>query len=260
MIPQLHAAINADDIRTPPAGAPLRGLRRPAACVVATRPAQFARAATMKTILCYGDSNTHGTNPADWSRFDLHTRWPGVLRRELGADYWVIEEGCGGRTTVWDDPVEDQLQGSKNGAAYLRPCLHSHQPLDLVVILLGTNDLKARFGAGAEDIARGAGALVDLVRQSTAGPGGRAPRVLLLAPPPVAPLAGTPFSDMLAGAEEKSARFGQFFRQVAAERDCPLLDLAEVIVSSPTEGVHFDAPEHAKLARAVAAKVRELLT
>ncbi len=109
----------------------------------------------MKTILCYGDSNTHGFNPATQGRFSLSERWTGVLMRELGSDYHVIEEGLGGRTTVWDDPIME----SRNGRDYLLPCLWSHKPLDLVIIMLGTNDLKDRFSLTPFDIAAGAGAL-----------------------------------------------------------------------------------------------------
>jgi lysophospholipase L1-like esterase len=99
----------------------------------------------MKTILCYGDSNTWGAVPLQSleliERFGRSERWTGVLQRELGQAYEVIAEGCNGRTTVWEDPIE----GYKNGKEYLIPCLDSHQPLDLVIIMLGTNDLKARF-------------------------------------------------------------------------------------------------------------------
>ncbi len=211
--------------------------------------------AAMKTILCFGDSNTYGANPTGGPRFNMRTRWPAVLRHELGPDYWVIEEGCNGRTTVWDDPIE----GHKNGAAYLPACLHSHMPLDLVVILLGTNDLKQRFGLGPDDIARGAGVLVELCYQSAAGPDGKRPKVLLLAPPPLAPLAGTQFAEMFSGGEEKSRSLGRWYQRIATEKRCAFLDLATVIVSSPIDGIHFDAPEHAQLGQMVAIKTRELI-
>ena len=94
-----------------------------------------------KTILCYGDSNTWGYDPVNACRYDRNIRWPGVLQKELGQAYYVKEEGLCGRTTVWDDPVE----GHKNGLKQLTPILHSHCPLDLVVIMLGTNDLKMRY-------------------------------------------------------------------------------------------------------------------
>jgi lysophospholipase L1-like esterase len=207
----------------------------------------------MKTVLCYGDSNTWGYDPATKDRFARDERWPGVLRQELGEEYWVIEEGLGGRTTVWDDPIE----GYKNGKEYLIPCLGSHQPVDLVIIMLGTNDLKKRFSVSAYDVANGAGVLVDVVHKSAAGPNGGAPKLLLMAPPPVVRL--TEFAEMFEGAEAKSKKFSEHFHRVAQEQGCELLDTAQVIVSSDLDGIHFDKGEHQKLGRAVAARVREIL-
>ena len=209
----------------------------------------------MKTILCFGDSNTYGANPIGGPRFDLHTRWAGVLRDTLGLNYWVVEEGCNGRTTVWDDPIE----GDKNGSAYLPACLQSHAPMDLVIILLGTNDLKHRFGLSADDIARGGGALADMCLKSQHGPDSKAPKVLLMAPPPLAPLGKTCFVDMFAGGEEKSRDLGACFGRIATQYGCEFLDLSKVVVSSRVDGIHLDAPEHAKLGRAVADKVRKII-
>jgi lysophospholipase L1-like esterase len=106
----------------------------------------------MKVILCYGDSNTWGYDPHTQERFSSRVRWTGVLARQLGEEYHMIEEGLSGRTTVWDDPVEGL---HKNGKNYLLPCLESHQPIDLVILMLGTNDLKMRFSVPAADIGRG---------------------------------------------------------------------------------------------------------
>jgi lysophospholipase L1-like esterase len=209
----------------------------------------------MKTILCYGDSNTWGYSPSTQDRYSRDERWGGVLRNALGEGYLVIEEGLGGRTTVWDDPVEGI---HKNGRTYLLPCLESHQPIDLVVILLGTNDLKRRFSAGAFDIAQGAGVLVRIVQKSETGPNGQPPKVLLLAPPPTADLTGTDFVEMFKGADEKSKNFSREFRRVAEELGCEFLDAAEVIVSSTLDAIHLDAEEHRKLGQAVATRVREI--
>lgn len=209
----------------------------------------------MKTILCYGDSNTWGYSPSTQDRYGRDERWGGVLRNTLGEEYLVIEEGLNGRTTVWDDPVEGI---HRNGRTYLTPCLESHQPIDLVVIMLGTNDLKQRFGVGAFDIARGASVLVQIVQKSETGPNGEAPKVLLLAPPPTAELAGTDFAEMFKGAEEKSKNFSREFRLIAGSLGCEFLDMADVIVSSKLDAIHLDAEEHLKLGQAVAARVREI--
>ena len=180
-------------------------------------------------------------------------RWTGVLRQALGEGYLVIEEGLNGRTTVWDDPIE----GYKNGKEYLIPCLETHKPIDLVIIMLGTNDLKMRFSVPACDIAAGAGVLVDIVAKSETGPGDSAPPVLLIAPPPVAKL--SEFAEMFEGGKAKSEMLSHHFRLVAEERGCALLDASEVIVSSDVDGIHFDLDEHRKLGEAVAARVRQML-
>ena len=207
----------------------------------------------MKRILCFGDSNTWGYNPVSKDRYPKEIRWTGVFSSTLGADYEVIEEGLNGRTTVWEDPIE----GYKNGYTYLIPCLESHRPLDLVIIMLGLNDLKKRFSVSAFDIAQSAGVLVNVVIRSSAGRNGAAPLVLLVSPPPVATLTG--FAEMFEGAESKSQKLGAYYELIAAELGCPFLNAGEVIRSSDIDGIHFDLEEHAKLGNAVAAKVKQLL-
>lgn len=207
----------------------------------------------MRRILCFGDSNTWGYDPATEDRFDDQTRWTGVLGAALGADFTVIEEGLNGRTTVWNDPIE----GYKNGHDYLVPCLETHRPLDLVVLMLGTNDLKRRFSLSAYDIAQGVAVLLRAISYSKAGRAGRAPRMLLLAPPPVAKLTG--FGEMFEGSEAKSLLLGQHYREVAVEYNVAFLDTSTVIRSSDLDGIHFEAEEHTKLGRAVAHEVLALV-
>ncbi|WP_306547157.1 SGNH/GDSL hydrolase family protein [Desulfobulbus sp.] len=207
----------------------------------------------MKRILCYGDSNTWGYDPVQHDRFDETARWPRVLGQILATGYEVIEEGLGDRTTVWDDPIE----GYRNGREYLIPCLESHRPLDLVVLLLGTNDLKKRFNLSASDIAQGAGVLVRVIQTSQAGRDGAGPQVLLLAPPPIAALGE--YAEMFEDAAGKSQKLSGHYEQVAKDLGCAFLDTSKVIVSSPLDGIHFENDEHRKLAEAVAAKVKELI-
>jgi lysophospholipase L1-like esterase len=206
----------------------------------------------MKRILCYGDSNTWGYDPVTKDRFDEYTRWTRVLGNTLGAAYEIIEEGLSGRTTVWNDPIE----GYKNGKEYLIPCLETHRPLDLVILMLGTNDLKKRFSLSAYDIAEGAKVLVGIVQNSKAGANGQAPQVLLLAPPPTTTL--TDYAEMFEGAEGKSKKFSSHYARVAATLECKFLDTATVIISSPLDGIHFETGEHYKLGQTVAVKVKEL--
>lgn len=213
----------------------------------------------MKTILCYGDSNTWGHPPiksltSPIQRHGLNERWPGVLRQTLGENYWIIEEGLSGRTTVFDDPVEGL---HKNGKAYLLPCLETHQPLDLVIIMLGTNDMKIRFSASAFDIAWGMSNLAGLVLNSHFGPNGAAPQVLLIAPPRLGHL--TAFKELWQGGDEKSAGLSAHYQNFANLLGCDFMDAASIISASDIDGIHFEAPEHRLLGLAVAQKVRDLL-
>jgi lysophospholipase L1-like esterase len=207
----------------------------------------------MKTLLCYGDSNTWGADPATRGRFGPEVRWTGVLQRELADGYRVIEEGLNGRTTVWDDPIEPH----RNGRAYLMPCLETHQPLDLVIVMLGTNDLKRRFDLSASDIAQGAASLAQLARNQGKNAANEPPAVLLMAPPPTTSLTG--FDLMFEGAAAKSRLFGEYYRRAADWYGVNFFDAGSVIVSSELDGIHFDAGEHRKLGVAVAAEVRRLI-
>ena len=212
----------------------------------------------MKTILCYGDSNTWGAVPMtsldDCQRFGFAERWTGVLRQALGADYHIIEEGLNGRTTVWDDPIEGI---HKNGKTYLLPCLESHNPVDLVVLMLGTNDLKNRFSVSAFDISRSVESLVRIILTCGYGPNETSPRVLLICPPPLTRL------DVLAGifegGVEKSRALAPHYRTVADRTGCAFLNAGEVITSSDIDGIHFDRDAHHKLGLAVTDCVRSVL-
>jgi lysophospholipase L1-like esterase len=210
-----------------------------------------------KTILCYGDSNTWGCPPrrhfGEMPRYGVDVRWGSVLRTTLGIDCVVVEEGLGGRTTVWDDPVEGE---HKNGKTYLTPCLASHRPLDLVVVMLGTNDLKHRFGLSAADIAAGAAALVDLIHSSGTGPGGTKPGVLLICPPPVGRL--DLFASMFEGAAEKSPQLACHFEREANAHGCAFLDAGKVIRSSDIDGIHLEVDAQQILGHAVAQAIKRL--
>jgi lysophospholipase L1-like esterase len=209
----------------------------------------------MKTILCYGDSNTWGYNAETGGRFPPETRWPNVLARELGDGYTVIAEGLNGRTTVWPDPVEGE---HKNGKTYLIPCLESHHPIDLVIVLLGTNDLKHRYGLSAWDIASGAETLAQMILGSGFGPNDAAPQVLLLAPPRTR-VAGTAFEGMFPDSDEKSRDLGRQYGLVAAELGCDFFDTSTVITSCRIDGIHLEPGEQVKLGKAVAPVVRRIL-
>ena len=213
---------------------------------------------TPHRVLCFGDSNTWGYIPATAAeRYDAETRWPGVLQRQLGPDYTVIEAALNGRTTVWDDPMKPDRNGSKQ----LPVVLETHTPIDLVIIALGVNDLKHHFHLSAVDIALGAQTLAQTVLQSGAGrlQAGtrRSPDVLMMAPAlPVA--CPQPMGHKFDGAPDRGAGIGQAFAEAAAELGCACLDADQVVTVPDTDGIHLDADGHAKLGSAVADLIKTL--
>ena len=207
----------------------------------------------MSTIVCFGDSNTWGYDPATAARLPRHVRWTGVMQAALGPDHHVIEEGLPGRTTVFDDPIEPD----RRGADYLPPCLRSHAPLDLLIIALGCNDLKARFGVPPSDIARGIDRLIDIARNEEVSPTGGAPAILIVAPPPLAKLTG--FADMFAGGTEKAKELAALYSQVAETRGVGFVNSGEFIRCSDLDGIHFEADQHKTLGGVMAEAARMVL-
>jgi len=205
-----------------------------------------------KEILCFGDSLTWGWDPVTRGRYPFEKRWTGILQRELGENYHVIEEGLNGRTTIWDDPIE----GEKNGKKYLIPCLESHMPLDLVIIMLGTNDLKLRFNVSAFEIAAAADSLVQIVQKSRTGRNHQSPQVLLVSPPPLGKL--TDWEEMMTGGLEKSKKLAKYYEMFAHDHGYHFLDAGKFVVSSDVDGLHWEAGENEKFGKAVAEKVRQI--
>ena len=207
-----------------------------------------------KRILCFGDSNTWGYIPGRGGRYPEEVRWTGRLQALLGPDYTVIEEGQSGRTTVWDDPVENRLAG----IAYLWPCMESQSPFDLLILMLGTNDTKRYFNVGSLAIAMSAGRLVGEAQRSRFGIGGKPPAVLLVSP--IAIRESEIFRDSIDSENvAKAAQFPRFFRQVADQYGCHFFDAAAVAQPSPTDGIHMEPDSHAALAEALAEQVRSIL-
>ncbi len=206
----------------------------------------------MKDILCFGDSNTWGSVPNESRRYNRRERWPALLQGLLPtSDYQVIEEGLEGRTTIYNDPFES----GKNGLEYLGLCLRTHLP-DLVIILLGTNDLKSMFGLSASDISRGAARLVEEAQGFRHYCKTEAPQVLLVAPPPVKEI-GRP-TENFDGAEAKSLEFARHYAARAQERGCHFFDAGTVVESCPFEGIHWQAAQHKNLAEALASRVVQI--
>ncbi|SHH74075.1 SGNH/GDSL hydrolase family protein [Cognatishimia maritima] len=210
----------------------------------------------MRTVLCYGDSNTYGQTTANKpdDRYPPDIRWPGVLRKLLGPNWLVIEEGLSGRTTVSDDPIEGP---EKNGRTYLRPCIMSHKPLDLIIIMLGTNDLKIRFNKTPSEIAMGVGALISDIKSMPAGVEGRTPEILVVSPPPTASDLKE-WASVFEGAYEKSQAFAHHFERIANAHEAHFFDSAIVVKSSDEDGFHLDAQAHSDLGYAIAEEVASI--
>lgn len=208
----------------------------------------------MKNILCYGDSNTYGMKPGMAGRYEREVRWTGLLQKLLGDGYYVIEEGLGGRTTVWDDPIEEY----KNGKTYLLPCLDSHKPLDLVVIMLGTNDLKRRFSLPVCDIAYGMENLIKTILKSESGNENGAPQVLLIAPVPIEDVGIRDWRLMFGEGMENSSLLADEYRLVAKRNAVHFLDPGRSVEVGPQDGLHYTAAGHRKMAELIAQKVNEI--
>jgi lysophospholipase L1-like esterase len=194
----------------------------------------------MRTLVCFGDSNTWGYVPgSSGRRFPRDVRWPVRLQQALGEHWDVIAEGLSGRTATLDSPVAE----GRNGLPYLVPCLHSHAPVDLLVIFLGTNDVGERFALPERDVARSVGRLVKVARSAEAGPEGRAPAILVVCPPPF-----------------DGHRLGPHFAEMCGELGCVLLDLDGIAsyVTLADDVEHLDEAGHAAVATAVEQRVRQL--
>jgi lysophospholipase L1-like esterase len=207
----------------------------------------------MKNLLIYGDSNTFGTAPmadlTDSPSLPRGARWGDQMASHLGDDYLVTIEGLPGRTTVFDDPIEGQ---HLNGLRVLPAILHSHKPLDLLIIALGTNDQKRRFGLGALDIALG---VARLVREATMS---GVVRHSLVVCPPAVELCGE-LGDMFDGAPELAAELPQLMERSALREGATFFDAGQHINVDPLDGVHWNAKAHARLGAALSQVVRDTL-
>lgn len=218
---------------------------------------QTSHSALMQTLMTYGDSNTHGTPPMAkrgvYTRHPAGVRWPTVAAEALGPDWSLIEEGLPGRTTQYDDPVMD---GIMNGYPALRQALQSHWPLDVLTIMLGTNDTKTRFGATPERIAAGCAGLLDLAmgEEMQTRQGGF--KVLLICPPHV--MERGVLAAEFWGAERVSDALAPALRAVASAKGAGFLDAGAIVAPDPIDGVHLSPDSHQTLGRAVAEAIRAL--
>ena len=211
----------------------------------------------MINILCFGDSNTFGMNPM-WDtgqpmRHPYDVRWPGRLQGLLGEGYHVIEEGNNGRFTVFEDPSSP----GKNGAESLPACIQSHKPLDLVIIMLGTNDCRPIHHVHPKYIGMCMERLVNIARDPANNFDYAPPQVLIVSPVPMnenAMVMGDIFMEDI----EKTTKLAPEYKAVAERTGCGFLDLAPVARTSEHEGIHLMPDQHALVAQAMCDKIHEM--
>lgn len=202
-----------------------------------------------KVILCYGDSNTWGQNDDKNTagRYASNVRWTGILQELLGEDYYIIEEGLGGRTTNLEHYNPDKK--SRNGLSYFNPCLISHSPLDVVIIMLGTNDLKLHYQRSAEEIAETLKLFVEEIRENVPSA-----KILLMSPTFIDDTAPK-FNEYYEGiydkqSAEKSKQLGQEIKHIADGTDSYFFD-ASTVAKAGKDGIHMDKDSHKKLAESI---------
>ena len=211
-----------------------------------------------KHIVCFGDSNTHGycADPADCAdggdRFNETERWTCLLQQQLWPDYLILEEGLSGRTTVFPDALHESMSGLDS----IYSCLMSHEPVDLLIIMLGTNDTKERLGANAAVIGIGLERLVMKAKTVPAWRNGQ-PRILIIAPPHIGEgLYRRPEGEPMGkGCPEKSRALAEKFAQVAENQGCYFLDAEGVAEFNQIDCMHLSRKGHAQLA----AKLAEII-
>lgn len=214
-------------------------------------------AESTKRIMCFGDSLTWGWTPIEEGipvqRYPFDQRWTGVMVSRLGDGFEIVEEGLSGRTTDVDDPTDPRL----NGSAYLPAALATHLPLDLVILMLGTNDTKTYFRRTPFEIAAGMSKLLIQVASSAGGVGTAypAPQALLVAPPPLSAMPHPWFEGLFDGGHEKTQELAQHYAALADFFNVPFLNAGEVVTTDGVDGIHFSQQNNVDLGHAIADKV-----
>jgi len=203
-----------------------------------------------KRIICFGDSNTWGYDPASGNRFE--NRWPVVLQNIIGDEYQIIEEGQNGRTIALEDPWE---WGTKRALDYVLPMIETHKPSYMLIIMLGTNDLKKKFHLPAADIAGSLQTMLEKIKaHSEYYLNTPDLRILIIAPPPLGGQIGNtgfaPFFDQ--SSVEESHKLAEWMKLVADQFDCEFLNAGDVTKTSDIDCLHMTGDGHEKLAKAVA--------
>ena len=210
----------------------------------------------MKNILAFGDSLTWGFIAGTWERHPFEVRWPNALAAGLGGMARVVEEGHNGRTTIFDDPTTFD---DRNGAKALPILLATHQPLDLVIIMLGTNDIKYANRCRAFDASMGMTRLIEIVQKFSFLPAYQTPQILIMSPPPLVPTTDEWFNDLWGHAIAESKLFAHHYARVAKETGVHFFDAGTVAKADPTDGGHLDAANTKAIGTALVPVVKKIL-
>ncbi len=210
----------------------------------------------MKTILIYGDSLTWGSVPGEAKRHERNIRWPNVMGNELGEGYEIITDGLRGRLTAYDENLSDS---NRNASQTLPTALYAHAPLDLVILMLGTNDMQPHIAGTSIAAMQGMRRLVTIVQNHFAGPDIITPKVLIVAPPKLCKTDDEFYTGFFAGTIEQSFKLSEYYLQIAQEKDCDFFDTNKVAQTSPIDGVHVDAENTMNIGKALAAVVQTIL-
>ena len=211
----------------------------------------------MKQILVYSDSISWGIIPMSRRRFDFNQRWPGILEHQLnqaGKNVRVIEDCLNGRRTMYEDPIRP----GRNGLIGLGQRVEVNSPLDLIILMLGTNDFQANHEHTALDAKNGMRALINAIRNTQLEPGMKMPEILVITPPPIL----TPQGDIAAkfqGAQHKCIGLAEAYQDLCQELHCHFFDAASVTSSSKVDGVHFDIDQHLIFGKAISTLINQIL-
>ena len=212
-----------------------------------------------KKILTFGDSNTYGTPPmlsrdGNSGRYGENIRWPMIMQNYLKPDWKVIEEGLPGRTTSLPDA---EMGNHMNGQLGLKIALDSHGPIDLLIIMLGTNDSKIQFGLEANQIASGLASLLNIANTPDMQRKHNNFEILIITPPQVKEQ--NALEKIFFKAKDKTAALDHFYNQLADKYEVNKLNAGDFIETSETDGVHFEPEGHKILGKTVADYILENL-
>jgi lysophospholipase L1-like esterase len=237
-------------------------------CATAGLSKGWIRSDETPQILIYGDSITWGSipredaSPPGRTRYFFSERWPGVIQYELGTDYFIIEEGLGGRTAGIDEysVLDPLIKGdvNLNGRPYFLPAIRSHEPLALVVIMLGTNDTRGYHKQTIQDIQASITHLIQIVKLGSRQE--KKPKILLVAPPPGRIGGNSRLNKSFEGSYELAAQLGLALKEVAQKEQVEFFDSATIVpYIEGIDGIHLTVEENKKLGIALADKIRQIL-